>query len=151
MIRSHGFGGFDRDAISEGFDLAREASGVRIGPALLEPVRTEVDVGHASVEDVEGGDEHRVLDGLAGLRVAEPPAQTLELRAEGLQEGEQTVWWSVATRTGVRWGGAGEGSFLDAHVRMEVDPDGRVQILVAQPHRNHRASTPARSKVTAHV
>jgi hypothetical protein len=80
MISSRGFGGFDRDAISEGFDLVREASGVRIGPTLLEPVRTEVDVEHALVEDVEGGDEHRVLDGLAGLRLA-PPAQTLELPA----------------------------------------------------------------------
>ena len=54
------------------------------------------------------------------------------------QEGEQAVWWSIAPWSGVGWSGAGEGSFFDAHVRMEVDPDGRLEILVAQPQRDDR-------------
>src|SRR5579875_2331972 len=81
-VRSSRFGGLDRDAVAERFDLAGEAVRVRVGATLLEPVGAEVDIGDSSVEDVEGGDEHRVLDRLAGFRVADPAAQSLELRAK---------------------------------------------------------------------
>jgi len=76
---SGGFGRLDADAVAEGFDLSGETPRVRVATTLLEPVRAEVRIGDALVEDVEGGDEHRVLDSLSCLRVANPSPETLEL------------------------------------------------------------------------
>ncbi len=65
-VDSGGFGGLDAHAVTECLDLAGEATNVRFGPALLEPVGPEVLVGDAVGENVPGGDEDRVSDGLVG-------------------------------------------------------------------------------------
>jgi hypothetical protein len=58
--------------------------------------------------------------------------------SEAVEEGEQSVWRSVASRPGVGWPGAGESSFLDREVRVDVDARGGVDLFVTEPQGDDR-------------
>ena len=59
-------------------------------------------------------------------------------RSEAVEEGEQSVRRSVASRPGVRWPGAGESSFFDRQVRVDVDPGGGLDLLMTEPQGDDR-------------
>lgn len=73
---------FDHDVITEGVNLVSQTPGMSLGATPREPVRTKVGVEHTDGHDLEDGDQHGVLDSLAGFGVADAASQTGELRAQ---------------------------------------------------------------------
>ncbi|MHB1773950.1 MAG: hypothetical protein ACYCST_19880 [Acidimicrobiales bacterium] len=53
--------------------------------------------------------------------------------SEAGEEGEQRVGGAVAARFDVERSGAFQGSLLDGHVAVQVNPSGGGDVLVAEP------------------
>src|SRR4051812_43137325 len=85
-------GWFERDAVSEAFELVDEAAGLAFGVAALVVVAAEVTVGLAGGEHVPVGDQDRVLDGADRAAVADPGLEPsvlgLEVAALGAGGGQ---------------------------------------------------------------
>src|SRR6266498_1975637 len=73
---------FERDGVSEFFELADEPFGALVGGASVEVVGAELSVGGVLGEDVVGGDEDRVAERAGCLAGAATAAKACVLGAE---------------------------------------------------------------------
>src|SRR5262245_60255667 len=76
-------GGFEEDPVALAFQGANGVAGGTLGVAAIEVVDARLAIVHTAVEQVIGGDEHRVGDGDDGLLVAAVPGDAAVPSAEG--------------------------------------------------------------------